>query len=219
MISEKTVELNLTTELINWLWSLTNRVHYAIAPSQRAEGQLGYDTRIRTLGGRSFFVQYKRAYVNGTRWQWHLNRTTRRDQHAKLLALEQSGLPVRYALPFFHTPLEIAQNRRQLLKFTIWRSPSSLPVPGGGVGHHEVNLDAATGNAWLSSDTRIPIDLSTGTPDLLDILRDQPESGNLGSAIDHFNKTFLHSIQDLGGPEAFEDSEWQGLSLVVQPLN
>jgi hypothetical protein len=46
MISEKTVELNLATELINWFYYVTGQIHYALAPSQRQEGQLVCPSRL-----------------------------------------------------------------------------------------------------------------------------------------------------------------------------
>jgi hypothetical protein len=51
MISEKTVELNVTAELLNWLRYVTGRTHTAIGPSQRAEAKLmipsGNDSKVR----------------------------------------------------------------------------------------------------------------------------------------------------------------------------
>jgi hypothetical protein len=60
MISEKTVELNLTTQLINCFYYVTGQIHYALAPSQRQEGQLGFDVSVTAPGG-GVLIQYKRA--------------------------------------------------------------------------------------------------------------------------------------------------------------
>jgi hypothetical protein len=62
MISEKTVELNLTTEFMNWMWKVHHSTYTAIAPSQRQEATLGYDVSIRA-SGFCFFIQYKRAHL------------------------------------------------------------------------------------------------------------------------------------------------------------
>lgn len=51
MISEKTVELNLTTELINWFFAQTRRTHYVLAPSSRDESMLGFDALTRPVSG------------------------------------------------------------------------------------------------------------------------------------------------------------------------
>lgn len=47
MISEKTVELNTTAELLAWLRYVTGITHTAIGPSQRQEAVLGYDVLFR----------------------------------------------------------------------------------------------------------------------------------------------------------------------------
>jgi len=128
MISEKTVELNLTTELLNYLGGLTNQVHYVLAPSQQQEGKLGYDAAIHNSGG-AIYIQYKRAYVNRSVWSWHINYTSSHDQHSKLLQLESGGGLVFYAFPYFNTPKDIATKRRRLLLQTFWFKPSGISIP------------------------------------------------------------------------------------------
>jgi hypothetical protein len=50
LISEKTVELNLTAELLSWLLKVTGRTHYVVAPSQRLEAKLGFDQASTVAG-------------------------------------------------------------------------------------------------------------------------------------------------------------------------
>jgi hypothetical protein len=151
MISEKTVELNLTMELINFAWTSTGVVHFALAPSQRMEGRVGYDTRV-LANGIGVFIQYKRAYVSGTHWRWHLNRTALKDQHLRLQGLEAAGNAVYYALPFFHLATEVEMNRRRLLRCTFWRKPSQINPPGGSTGHHDIHFDSSMQRWWVTSD-------------------------------------------------------------------
>lgn len=68
MISEKTVELNLTTEFINWLSHQNNIPYFAVGPTQGQEAKWGFDAGIfgATTGA---LIQYKRAYVTGTTWE------------------------------------------------------------------------------------------------------------------------------------------------------
>ena len=102
MISEKTVELNLSRQIADWFQFMTLRQHFVIAPSQQDEGYLGYDVEL--VGGfRVMLIQYKRAYVTGDRWTWRLNRTRLRDQHERLQRLEANGLLVYYGFPHFAT--------------------------------------------------------------------------------------------------------------------
>ena len=65
MISEKTVELNVTTEFMNWMWKVHRTTFTAIAPTQREEAKLGYDVSI-IASGFGFYIQYKRAHLKGS---------------------------------------------------------------------------------------------------------------------------------------------------------
>ncbi len=171
MISEKTVELNLTTEWLNYLFRHTRRVHFAIAPSQRAEAIIPIDAAISDRAGGGVLIQYKRAIVKGTKWRWQLNHTVGRNQHQKLQKLEQLGYPVFYGFPFFSTPFEVARFRRRLLKdYTFFFRPSWINPPGGPIGHHDVVLDTAT-KTWRvsspeSAQLRGPIELNDITESL-----------------------------------------------------
>ena len=143
MISEKTVELNLTTEAINYAYTLTGRTHFAVGLTQAEESVFGVDVSIG--GGSALLIQYKRAYVKGTTWTWHLNRTTKQDQHLRLQILESLGYPVYYALPYFSTLSDVQKNRRKLLLKTFAIRPSTInPIPGP-TGHHDVRYDSISG--------------------------------------------------------------------------
>src|SRR5437016_4904662 len=113
MISEKTVELNLSRQMCEWFQFLTGLPHFVVGPTQREEGVLGYD--VEFVGGvRAVLVQFKRAYVAGNRWTWLLNRTRSTDQHSRLQSLEQTGLIVFYAFPHFATTADLQQYGRWL---------------------------------------------------------------------------------------------------------
>lgn len=215
MISEKTVELNLTTELTNWLWKVHHTTFTAIAPSQRQEATLGYDVSVRA-GGFAFFIQYKRAHLRGTEYVYHLNRTSARDQHAKLLNLESTGVPVFYALPIFTTVPEVIRHRRGLLLHTLWLPPSAIPVPGGGVGHHEVHYDSSTRRHWVTSDDEIEFDPEFhGVDELTRIVEKGANSNNLMEAMYAFNKVFIDHLEEGAVEKEFDDSSISGISLMA----
>ena len=143
MISEKTVELNLTTEFINWLSHQHSTPYFAVGPTQAQEAQWGFDAGVfgNTTGA---LIQYKRAYVNGSVWEWRLNRTKAKDQLSRLQQLEATGHAVFYAFPYFHTLSQVQANRRRLLHHTFWFKPSQIMPAGGPNGHHEVRYDSTT---------------------------------------------------------------------------
>ena len=153
-ISEKTVELNLTVEVVNRLSFMFNYPAFAWGPTLRQEARWGFDAATG-VSGRFIYLQFKRAYVDGAGHVFQLNRTAAKDQHKKLLALEAAGCAVRYALPRFTTLSFIASNRRRLLvpPRTAWIAPSQVPMPNGGIGHDDLHIHP--GRRWLTSD---PID-------------------------------------------------------------
>jgi hypothetical protein len=156
-ISEKTVELNLSIEIVNFLFSRQNRPAFAWGPTLRQEARWGFDAAYG-LQGQFIYVQFKRAHSEGPGHLFQLNRTTARDQHQKLQTLEASGLSVRYALPRFTTMAHIEMHRRRLLlpQHTAWLRPSQIPMPNSGVGHHDLHIHPT--RRWLTSD---PIELSS----------------------------------------------------------
>ena len=215
MISEKTVELNLTTEFMNWMWKVHGSTFTAIAPSQRQEAKLGYDVSIITRGF-GFFIQYKRAHLKGSEYIYELNRTSARDQHKKLCDLESTGVPVFYAFPVFSTVGEVIHYRRRLLLQTLWIPPISIPVPGGGIGHHEVHYDASTGRYWVTSEEEIDFVPENGGIDALsNLLEISRETNNLMEAMYSFNKIFIKSQNEESDTIEFDDSSIAGISLMA----
>ena len=216
LISEKTVELNLTTELTNWLWKRLRAEFVAISPSQREEGRLGFDVSMQA-SGFAFFVQYKRAHLHGVKYTYYLNRTSTKDQHAKLLRLEKTGVPVFYALPLFTTDLDVFTLRRKLLLHTLWLSPSDIPVPNGGVGWHEVHYNSSTKKFCVSSDDRIEFKPSFYDINALSVLLGRGiHADNLVSSMRLFNELFIGPTDRAKVKEKeYDDSLATGISLVA----
>ncbi|WP_369326862.1 hypothetical protein AB6N01_04220 [Alcaligenes nematophilus] len=189
MISEKTIELNLTTETINYAYTLTGRTHFAVGLTQKEEATYGVDVSIG--GGLALLLQYKRAHIQGNIWTWHLNRTKDQDQHLKLQTLESLGYPVYYALPYFSTLSDIQANRRKLLLKTFAIRPSTInPVPGP-TGYHDIRYDSSTGLFSVHSE---PTALTTEPEWLKDIIEKeltQTEQINIGDFCMQYNKVVL----------------------------
>jgi len=215
MISEKTVELNVTTEFMNWMWKVHHSTFTAIAPTQRQEAKLGYDVSI-SAKGFGFYIQYKRAHLKGAEYIYDLNRTAARDQHKKLCALESTGVPVFYALPVFTTVSEVVRYRRQLLFHTLWLPPSSIPVPGGGVGHHEVHYEQSTGRHWVTSEEEIDFTPEHSGIDVITrLLESSGKKNNLMEAMYAFNKIFINDQNELAEVQKFDNSSISGISLMA----
>lgn len=157
-ISEKTVELNLSIEIANFLFSRHGRPAFAWGPTLRQEARWGFDAAYG-LQGHFIYIQFKRAHAEGPGHMFELNRTAARDQHRKLQMLEAAGVAVRYGLPLFTSLRHVEVNRRRLLvpPHTAWIRPSQIPMPNGGVGHH--NLHIHPGRRWITSD---PVELPMG---------------------------------------------------------
>ena len=174
-------------EMINYLQWQTRRTHYALGPTLRQEGKFGFDVSIRNPSG-AILVQFKRAYRNGDKWTWKLNRTSNEDQHRLLLKLENWGIPVYYGFPFFCEPHHIYQRRRRLLLSTFWFRPSTITVPNQGKGHHEVHFDEKISQWWMTSE--VPEELPDPVPlaQVLDEFDEVTEERNAERLISIFNE-------------------------------
>lgn len=229
MISEKTVELNLTTELVNYLYVLTGVRPYILAPSQAQEGTLGFDTAIGFPGtGRPYLIQYKRAEfrVRRNEYLFHLNHTARQDQHLRLYIFERMGWDVFYALPLFHTLPHVINNRRHLLTMTLYLRPSWM-IPVGGivamVGHHEVRHNLTTGVTTIQSDEGRVIEIKFDFFDFARELNNDEEFSNakLNSYLKDFNKvfaneqTFEYEKVKIEPQDKEDDNAFKGLSSII----
>ena len=199
MISEKTVELNLTTEFINWLSHQHNTPYFAVGPTQAQEAQWGFDAGVfgNSTGA---LIQYKRAYVNGTTWEWKLNRTKAKDQLQRLQQLEAAGHAVFFAFPYFHTLGQVQSHRRRLLLHTFWFKPSQIMPAGGPNGHHEVRFDSATNKWSVHSEQSADMPQSTSLAEVIGAI-DNPQN-RLSSLAETFNAIFMDDRDQLDNPES-----------------
>jgi hypothetical protein len=211
MISEKTVELNLTTELVNYMYYVTRVRPYILAPSQPQEATFGFDTSIGyPTTGKPYLIQYKRAEFRSRKneYLYHLNHTKKQDQHLRLYALELMGWDVFYALPLFHTPTDVINKRQHLLPETLYLKPSWM-IPIGGipamVGHHEVRHNLTTGITTIHSDEGKEINQSF---DFFDFARQLNKNSNQDEG------TLLKFFKDFNSVfSSKEDFEVEGLKI------
>lgn len=151
MLSEKTIELNLTTELLNWYWSRQRRPAVAIGPTLREEARYGYDVAIHGAH-HATLIQFKRAEPEPGGLVYKINFTKAQDQHEKLLVLERRGHDVRYGFPLFYEASDLIGYRRRLLTITAWPKPSQLPFVPGPTGHHYVHHEFSSGRWFTTSE-------------------------------------------------------------------
>ena len=126
-------------------------------------------------------------------------------------------MPVLYALPIFSTVTEVIRHRRGLLLHTLWLPPSSIPVPSGGVGHHEVHYDSSTGRHWVTSDDEIEFEPKLdGVDGLTRILDRSADTSNLREAMYAFNKVFIgQQEEEFAISDEFDDSSISGIALMA----
>jgi hypothetical protein len=137
-------------------------------------------------------IQYKRAYVSGHRWTWHLNRTAGRDQHSRLQEMQRRGFPVFYAFPFFSTIEDLARYRRRLLRHhTFLLRPLGIRPPGGPTGYHDVMYDLAADRWTVSSPERTRIDEPVDLEEIAKEFEKAVHVENLQRLISAFNEEFL----------------------------
>jgi hypothetical protein len=192
MISEKTVELNITTELVNWTFHILNTRPYILAPSQRAEATLGFDVSVGLPGGNGALIQYKRAHVNTpNEYKFHLNRTTKRDQHMRMFVLELLGFPVYYALPFFHTETEVINYRRRLLFRTKFVRPSRIGLLSND--HHELKYNTVTKIWQVFSDEGVVFEGDLDYDEMLREIESQENANNLSRLLEAYNSVFSNT--------------------------
>jgi hypothetical protein len=118
-----------------------------VFPSLLAEGQPGggYDVHL-PFAGFPLFLQFKLAHrmvrasaheagtglLSTPFYRMHLRPTRHSQQHPMLLELEDTGVAVYYAAPYFHTPAELnrAYEDRRIVHESLFVKPSEIgPLP------------------------------------------------------------------------------------------
>jgi hypothetical protein len=134
-IKEKTVELNLTSEVIQFLRAVSGRPVSAWGPTPHQEARLGFDAKVQS-GGFKLLIQYKSVYrfhQGNNEWRFKINGTTRPYQHKRLCAHANAGIPTFYAFPLFDRYKVIRKSMQTLnllrLPLVCWLDPRRMKVP------------------------------------------------------------------------------------------
>jgi hypothetical protein len=158
MVNEKTLELNITHELMS---SLNANV---LAPSTRAERRFPADVALLT--NTPMIIQYKapKRGIDGQAATFEINNNTRNTQHRSLDALSRIPNPwtIRYGFPLVVTNGYLIDSLGSLSRDTQWLSPSQITdsvqnIQNPGVRNrwlrqpHEINVNSGGGFAVFSS--------------------------------------------------------------------
>jgi hypothetical protein len=145
-LKEKTVELNLTSEVIMVLHAISGKKVSVWGPTPYQEATRGFDAKVQGAGFK-LLIQYKsvdRFHQGNNEWRFKINDTAAADQHKRLCDHANAGIPTYYALPLFDRYKVIRQNMQTLnllhLPLVLWIDPRNLNVPNNGVGAHQVGV-------------------------------------------------------------------------------
>ncbi len=182
MISEKTVEINITHELANYIGGNP----FILSPTQQREATLGYDVILNHV-----FIQYKRALLKNYGYRYELNKTRYQDQHLRLLVLELLGYNVFYAFPLFHEEATVIGYSGQLLSLTMFVRPSDIPLYSRNtIGHHFIKYERGT-NLWTVHSTKgKKIEKIFRIDNMREMIKDKEKEYK--SLIEDFNKIFFN---------------------------
>jgi hypothetical protein len=119
MVAEKTLELNITAELLEYYRMFDSKCYFK-GLTLREEGIQAYDGALMRGGSvlGVLFFQYK-ALKKGISYFW-INNNRNRDQHNILLNLALMPRSVFYVFPLFMTDQDVANRSPNLLQETYF---------------------------------------------------------------------------------------------------
>ncbi len=126
MVAEKTLELNLTAELLDYYRRTINPACFFKGLTLREEGIWGYDTSLVRGGTVSeiLFFQYKAFRKN--KQHFFINNNRNKDQHQLLLNIALTPRSVFYIFPLFNTDLDVSKASPNLLQKTYFVDVSEI---------------------------------------------------------------------------------------------
>lgn len=135
MVSEKTLELNIVHELLEFVQEFDAQ-SFAVGLTLRQEGSIGYDSRILSQlpqTWRTAALQFKRARrkiktMLGVEFSFMINNNKNRDQHLLLYRLCRGQRNVAfYVLPLFLTENELKDSLPELTDATAVVDVANIP--------------------------------------------------------------------------------------------
>jgi hypothetical protein len=146
LMNEKTLEINICTEIFYCHWRRHHQRILFFGPSLRQEAKKGYDIRAYGRGIRPFYIQYKSGKKKSTINEavYTINNDSKNRQHQVLKALSRTSV-VLYGLPLLFSMQDIEHGKWQLLKATEWVNVARMPrLPLPLSGEHEIHLNLTT---------------------------------------------------------------------------
>lgn len=135
MVSEKTLELNIVHELLEFVRSFDDQ-SFAVGLTLKQEGSLGYDSRILSQlppSWKTAVLQFKRAQKKkktplGDEFWFTINNNNNRDQHLLLYQLCRGQRNVAfYVFPLFMTESELKNSLPELTQATVVLDAADVP--------------------------------------------------------------------------------------------
>lgn len=127
-VSEKTLELNITTELVS---QFRNRGYQTTTFGLTLQQELieGYDSSIYVNNYYAILIQYKAGRYRPTRryYTFYINNNSTRDQHTRLLSNNSLSANAYYAFPLITTPMDVIRYSGSIIERTVF-------VPSNWIG-------------------------------------------------------------------------------------
>lgn len=151
MVTEKTLELNITAELLDY-FRLFDPTCFFKGLTLWQEGVLGYDESLVQGGTVSelLFFQFK-AQRRGIPYFW-INNNRNRDQHNLLLNIALVPRSVFYVFPLFNTDQDVADSSPNLLQETYFAD--ILDIGPLTPRWHRAEIDPLTLRATIQSEPK-----------------------------------------------------------------
>jgi len=151
MVSEKTLELNVVAELLEYFRIFYSPKIFFRGLTLREEGVMGYDNSI-SLGSAEFtFFQFK-APKRRNPTTFYINNNKKNDQHNILYNLAYQAGPgvVFYAFPVFFSDFDMFAFSPQLLRNTYFMDISPIGLLSPKQHKVEVNIQNKTARVYYS---------------------------------------------------------------------
>jgi hypothetical protein len=150
LANERTLELNITHQLINFYRFSYAKRHprhfpfllldalYATSPTIREESKKGYDVALK-LPYSTLFYQFKAPKnslgIDGKEAHFEINNNTKKDQHQKLRALVSRNQSVLYAFPLVVSDKFFTSQAQFLMHYTQFIGVNRFPAYSDNLRH------------------------------------------------------------------------------------
>jgi len=206
MISEKSLELNVTENLLRELrkyMQFNNAFSYGL--TLRQEAAIGLDISINLPSqARVFGLQFKKpiSCKYNQIYRFKINNNIKRDQHLKLYYLSlifhyifQRDF-IYYSFPCFFDTKQLASSSPNFLKRTFFVNPRVMPIRILDTNIHVVQIDSISARVDIFSNFGKEIEVIRGDKFIENILRQESfiEVGTLMEKCKRIEKKYLIKV-------------------------